>query len=988
MRFPLDIPNKKAYIIYLSNRQYPTRGKEKKTMYRSIKGKTLSQKVQAILELAKARAREAGEGYADTDHILTALFDYGENNPFLKWLEKKGIPPAAAREQVRSVIENLRSRLDSLSHSYQNALMGMMEGIKSRYPIAFAERAMAVLLDVTERELEARLMGRASNDYTPIRLQRWAPSRRRAAGDIFSVFGDFFGEPAGRGWSLKEEVIRVPRALVNRIREAGAAAGVHADDSDAVLADLADAHEKLVDSLAELAGHGIDPRRIITRVRKELLGREPDEIRLSRMSSRVMEAAADQASDTIKVNDLAAALMALSDTAGGNVLSQIVHASGEAKSPEKAKAEMAEEERSNLERFTRDLTALARDGKLDPVVGRDAEITQIMEVLTRRQKNNPVLVGEAGVGKTAIAEGLAQRIAEGSVPPALAGKKILSLDMGALVAGTRYRGDFEERIKGVLDEARAAGDVILFIDEIHNLVGAGRAEGSMDAANLLKPALARGDFQVIGATTPDEYRQYIEKDSALERRFQMVWVSEPDPETTLRILEGLRPRYEKHHGVRFTDEALEAAVRLTGRYVQARHQPDKAIDALDQAGSRVRIRSAEPNALSGELAELKSRLAEAEEAEDAAREAELRKQIAELEKGRAGKQDSLVVDAEDIAEVVSGWTGIPMSRLVAEEKQRLLEIENVLHGRVIAQDEAVKKVSEAIRRSRAGVSDPRRPMGSFLFLGPTGVGKTELARALAEFLFGDEDAMVRLDMSEFKEEHSVSKLIGSPPGYVGYEEGGKLTEAVRRRPYTILLLDEVEKAHPRVFDLFLQVLDDGRLTDAHGRTVSFRNAVIIMTSNIGSFYLQEALKRGSEEAFAEAEKRVLDEVSKSFRPEFLNRIDEIVVFRPLRKDEIKSIVDLMIRKLNSRLEEQGIAVELSEEARDWLAERGYEPSLGARPLRRLIQREIENRLSEMILREELKEGDAVLVEVEEGRLVLKGNPTVSTDSGTGDQPTS
>ncbi|MEO0158106.1 MAG: ATP-dependent Clp protease ATP-binding subunit, partial [candidate division WOR-3 bacterium] len=625
-------------------------------------------------------------------------------------------------------------------------------------------------------------------------------------------------------------------------------------------------------------------------------------------------------------------------------LKQIVEAVGETKSPEKAKAEMAEEERSNLERFTRDLTQMAREGRLDPVIGRESEITQLMEVLTRRQKNNPVLVGEAGVGKTAIAEGLAQRIAEGKVPKSLLGKRVLSLDMGALVAGTRYRGDFEERIKGVLDEVKSAGDVILFIDEIHNLVGAGRAEGSMDAANLLKPALARGDFQVIGATTPDEYRQYIEKDSALERRFQMIWVSEPGPETTLEILKGLKPKYEAHHSLKITDEALEAAVKLTERYVQARHQPDKAIDALDQAAARVRIRA-------GEVP------------------------VADDEEEVSPGAEELRVTAEDVAEVVSRWTGIPVSKLVAEEKKRLLEIEELLHKRVIAQDEAVRKVAEAIRRSRAGVSDPRRPMGSFLFLGPTGVGKTELARALAEFLFGDEDAMLRLDMSEFKEEHSVAKLIGSPPGYVGYEEGGKLTEAVRRRPYTVLLLDEVEKAHPRVFDLFLQVLDDGRLTDSHGRTVSFRNAVIVMTSNIGSFYLQEALKRGSEEAFREAEARVMEEVRHSFRPEFLNRIDEIVVFRPLTKDQIKSIVDLMIGRLNERLKEQGLSVELSEEARVWLAERGYEPAQGARPLRRLIQREIENRLSEMILRDELREGESVLVRANDAGLIMEKRST-------------
>ncbi|MEO0145647.1 MAG: ATP-dependent Clp protease ATP-binding subunit [candidate division WOR-3 bacterium] len=913
-------------------------------MYRNIKGKSLSPKVQAIIELAKKGAKSGGEGYVDTDHILSALVSYTDGNPFLKWLEKRGVSPNILKGQIAGALDRLAEQLDKVSSSYENAIRSLMEGISSRFPRSFSERSIAALLDVAEKELEARLQGRTISEYVPMRLQRWAPSRRRRASDIFSVFEELFGESMGTGWSLREEVVRVPKALVNRLREAGATSGVSSDGSDAVLAELADVHEKLVDSLMELSGHGVDPRRIITRLRRRLLGKEPEEAKLSRMATKVMELAAEGAQDTIKVNDLATALASSPDTAGGNILKQIVEAVGETKSPEKAKAEMAEEERSNLERFTRDLTQMAREGRLDPVIGRESEITQLMEVLTRRQKNNPVLVGEAGVGKTAIAEGLAQRIAEGKVPKSLLGKRVLSLDMGALVAGTRYRGDFEERIKGVLDEVKSAGDVILFIDEIHNLVGAGRAEGSMDAANLLKPALARGDFQVIGATTPDEYRQYIEKDSALERRFQMIWVSEPGPETTLEILKGLKPKYEAHHSLKITDEALEAAVKLTERYVQARHQPDKAIDALDQAAARVRIRA-------GEVP------------------------VADDEEEVSPGAEELRVTAEDVAEVVSRWTGIPVSKLVAEEKKRLLEIEELLHKRVIAQDEAVRKVAEAIRRSRAGVSDPRRPMGSFLFLGPTGVGKTELARALAEFLFGDEDAMLRLDMSEFKEEHSVAKLIGSPPGYVGYEEGGKLTEAVRRRPYTVLLLDEVEKAHPRVFDLFLQVLDDGRLTDSHGRTVSFRNAVIVMTSNIGSFYLQEALKRGSEEAFREAEARVMEEVRHSFRPEFLNRIDEIVVFRPLTKDQIKSIVDLMIGRLNERLKEQGFSVELSEEARVWLAERGYEPAQGARPLRRLIQREIENRLSEMILRDELREGESVLVRANDAGLIMEKRST-------------
>ncbi len=962
-------------------------------MYRKIKGKALSPKVQEILDLAKEKAKARGEGYADTDHLLLALLDYPERNPFLKWLEKRGIAPQSVKAQVAEAVEGLHRQLDQLVSSYERVIVDLHDRLTNKWGRGYADEVLKVFLEQLEKHLEAKLEGREPGDYTVMRLRRWVPTSPVEdffGGDIFQIFEEFFGRR--HGWTLREETVRVPKSLVNGVRAAGAKFGVSAEESDEVLSELADLEDKMAESLARVASSGVDPRRIVA-VLKRIVGEAPKDAKLSHFTLKVLERAADSAADTVKVSDLAEALMTSERTAGGSLLNQLVKAVKE--SPASAKAEMAEEEKSYLERFTVDLTQLAREGKLDPVIGREREINQLMEILSRRQKNNPVLVGEAGVGKTAIVEGLAQRIAEGSVPENLKGKRVLQLDMGALVAGTRYRGDFEERLKGVLEEVKRAGDVILFIDEIHNVVGAGRAEGSMDAANLLKPALARGEFQVIGATTPDEYRKYIEKDSALERRFQPVWVEEPGPEDTRKILEGLRPKYEEHHGVEITDDALDAAVRLTGRYVQGRRQPDKAIDALDQAAARVRIRQAKPEdqrakkieELKRRLEELDKAIAEAEEAEDLDRERELKKErvdveteLRKLEKARPEKkgEEKPKVTGEQVAEIVSEWTGIPVSKMMEAERQRLLKAEEYLHQRIIDQEEAVRKVAEAIRRARAGVSDPRRPLGSFLFLGPTGVGKTELAKALAEFLFGDEDALVRLDMSEFKEEHSVAKLIGAPPGYVGYEEGGKLTEAVRRRPYSVILLDEIEKAHPRVFDLFLQVLDDGRLTDSQGRTVSFRNSVIIMTSNIGSKYLMDVLERfkdapddAFEEAFRGAEKRVLDEVKLHFRPEFLNRIDEIVVFKPLRKKEILQIVDLMVKRLNQRLAEQNLRVELAPEAKEWLAERGYDPALGARPLRRLIQREIENKLSEMILREEVKPGDTVRVDVEGESLVLK-----------------
>ena len=630
-----------------------------------------------------------------------------------------------------------------------------------------------------------------------------------------------------------------------------------------------------------------------------------------------------------------------------------------------------------LRKFGIDLTGLAEEGKLDPVIDRENEIKRVIQILSRRTKNNPVLVGPAGVGKTAIVEGVAQRIANGEVPDELKGKRIVALDMAALVAGTKYRGEFEERLKQVLDAVKNEGNIILFLDELHTVVGAGAAEGSMDAANMMKPALARGEFRVIGATTVDEFRKYIEKDPALERRFAPVWVDEPSIESAIKMLKGLKPKLEEHHKVKITDDAIEAAVKLSKKYIQGRYLPDKAIDVLDEACARKKI---EATYMSPELADLKEKLhqlrAELDEAvknEEFDKAARLKKEIKDIEakiKELEEKQEKMkeegesipVVTAEDIAEVISEMTGIPASKLQEEEIQKLLRMEEELHKRVIGQERAIKAISEAIRRARAGLQPPNRPLGSFLFLGPTGVGKTELAKTLAEYLFGDETAIIRLDMSEYMEKHAVSKLIGAPPGYVGYEEGGQLTEAVRRKPYSVILLDEIEKAHPDVFNILLQILDDGRLTDAKGRTVDFSNTVIIMTSNVASEYLMHLSKEELEKRYDEIKEQIMNELKKRFRPEFLNRIDEIIIFHPLSEEEIKKIVDLLIAKLNKRLEERGIKIVLTEEAKSALAKRGYVPEFGARPLRRTIQRDIETPLSVKILEGTVKEGDTVKID--------------------------
>jgi ATP-dependent Clp protease ATP-binding subunit ClpC len=631
-----------------------------------------------------------------------------------------------------------------------------------------------------------------------------------------------------------------------------------------------------------------------------------------------------------------------------------------------------------LDEYSRDLTEMAREGKLDPVIGRADEIETTIEVLSRRTKNNPVLIGDPGVGKTAIVEGIAQRVINDEVPETLSGRRVLALDLSGLVAGTKYRGEFEERLKKVIDEITEHSEAqIIFIDELHTVVGAGAAEGSMDASNMLKPPLARGELRVVGATTVDEYRKNIEKDAALERRFQPVLVSEPTVDDTIEILRGLKDRYEAHHRVKISEEAIVAASELSDRYVTDRFLPDKAIDLVDQAATRVRLRSKtkpqDTRVLEEEVKRLRREKDQAVSAEDFEKAQELKSRIQEgqdrLGAFKAGRRPAAAeVTADDIAEVVSRQTGIPVSQLTKEERERLMQLEEQLHERVIGQEEAVEAVAEAVRRARAGLSDPNRPIGSFLFLGPTGVGKTELARTLAEALFGEEAAMVRIDMSEFQERHTVSRLVGAPPGYVGYEEAGQLTESVRRRPYSVLLLDEIEKAHPDVFNILLQILDDGRLTDAQGRTVDFKQTVIIMTSNLGSDRIQAHARRN--ESFEEL-KADMDQLLKhSLRPEFINRIDEVIVFRTLDKEQISAIARLLLERTERRLHAQNIEVEFTEAAVEFVAEEGFDPEFGARPLRRTIQRRVDNELSRMVLEGSLNPGDKVVVDLEEGRLTF------------------
>ena len=651
-----------------------------------------------------------------------------------------------------------------------------------------------------------------------------------------------------------------------------------------------------------------------------------------------------------------------------------------------------------LDAFGRDLTQLARESKLDPVIGRQNEIERVIQILSRRTKNNPVLLGEAGVGKTAIVEGLAQKVIKGDVPEILKDKRVIILDLALMVAGTKYRGQFEERIKAVMDEIKRSENIVIFIDELHTLVGAGGAEGAIDASNILKPALARGEIQCIGATTLDEYRKYIEKDAALERRFQTIMVDPPSVEQTVEILKGIRDKYEAHHKVKYSDASLEASAKMSDRYITGRYLPDKAVDLIDEAGSRARLMvlTAPPN-----LREVEDRIEKLRKEKEAAvkgqdfekaaalrdqeREARSDLERAKREWARSKAEAQPVITAEDIAQIVSKWTGIPTFRLEEKETQKLLRMEEELHQRVVGQEEAISAIANAIRRSRAGLKDPRRPIGSFIFLGPTGVGKTLLAKALAEFLFGNEDAIIQVDMSEYMEKFNVSRLIGAPPGYVGYEEGGQLTEKVRRRPYSIVLLDELEKAHPDVFNLLLQALEEGRLTDSFGRKVDFKNTVLIMTSNIGAELLKKSASLGfqqpkEETTYLDMKSQLLEEVKKAFKPEFLNRVDDIIVFRPLTRDDLNRIVDIEMNEVKNRLKEISVSIELSPSAKEYLIEKGFDPLYGARPLKRTIARLLEDSLAQEIIAGHFKEGSSIQVDVENDKLVFNPSPVPASSS--------
>lgn len=706
---------------------------------------------------------------------------------------------------------------------------------------------------------------------------------------------------------------------------------------------------------------------------------------------RVMEIANEEASklkdEFISTEHLFLAILSEKNTPASRILQEsgiarkrILEAIMQLRGGQRVTDRKAESRYRTLEKYSRNLTKLAHESKLDPVIGRDDEILRVIQVLSRRTKNNPVLIGDAGVGKTAIVEGLAQKISDNDVPEILMGKKVISLDLGAMIAGSRFRGEFEERLKSAIEEVqRSSGEIILFIDELHTVVGAGAAQGAMDASNMLKPALARGELQCVGATTLDEYQKHIEKDAALERRFAPVFVDEPSIEETIEMLQGLRDRYEAHHKVHFTNEAISAAAKLSARYVTDRFLPDKAIDLIDEAAAKLRVALySMPADLKKMKSEIDRLMAEEEQAgierdyEQAARKKAERLRLEgefneKRDKWEAEHKLDEVVDESDIADVVSQWTGIPVNQMMQSEAERLLDMENKLHERIIGQDEAIHAIADAIRRARSGLKDPNRPIGSFIFIGPSGVGKTELAKALAEFMFDDEDAMVRLDMSEYREQHTASRLFGAPPGYVGYEEGGQLTEAVRRRPYRVILFDEIEKAHPEVWNSLLQILDDGRLTDGQGRVVDFRNTVLIMTSNLGTEFIRSGgtlgfLQKDSTQEDKEAQQKIEKALKDTFRPEFLNRIDEVIIFSPLTLEQMYNIVDLQMNEIHERLAEHNLKVTLSAKARKWLASEGFDPNFGARPLKRTLQKFVESPLSVKLLSGEFKEGDKVVAD--------------------------
>ncbi|MCX7738859.1 MAG: AAA family ATPase [Hydrogenothermaceae bacterium] len=978
----------------------------------------LDKKSRELLERAKDLASKMGDVILDTDHLLLALIER-DDSPLLKILEKRGIDKNSLRDNVQQYLRNIYSQIDKVLDENVNHIKNLQNQLSQ-----LRSNALELYKELKDVKAEKdRLRKYSSGGFffgsDEIKLQRLSLYEKQ----------------------LESKINSIKSQLIQLVDSASAERFLSGEIS------LLNFLYKIVENsplIKQIDEIGFSKDRFEEKIIQRITSLPTSKVYSSKLI-KVMESAeriaVDSSSSSVSVVDIATALIDSKDTIAGKILNEVLNLDkkgGEKKMEDKKlRQEMEQEEKPALEKFTTDLTKLAREGKLDPVIGREKEIQQVIEILLRRSKNNPVLIGEAGVGKTAIVEGLAQKIVNREVPEDLNNKKVLSLDLGALVAGTKYRGEFEERMKDLIDGLKADPNIILFIDELHTIVGAGKGEGASDAGQLLKPALARGEIRVVGATTLDEYRKYIEKDPALERRFQPVYVDEPDVGTTVEILSALRPRLEKHHNVKIDDSATKAAAKLTHRYIQGRKLPDKAIDALDQACARKKLKLvyAPPEVIELErkiklleeqivkasldgdyqkeanlkverarlekqlkdtvssssneklkLSELEKQLEEIDrqielfsqrgdyerEAEYKIKRVQVEKEIKELQQKIA---QATVVTEDDVAEVISEWTGIPISKMKEEEIERLLHLEEEMHKRLIDQEHAVKLVAEAIRRARAGLSDPRKPLASFMFLGPTGVGKTELSKTLAELLFDDEDALIRLDMSEFKEEHSVAKLIGAPPGYVGYEEGGKLTEAVRRRPYSVILLDEIEKAHPRVFDLFLQVLDDGRLTDSQGRTVNFRNTVIIMTSNIGSQYLINIPFDGSEDVvdkeFNRAKDRVLEEVKLYFRPEFLNRIDEIIVFKPLFKKDIKQIVELMINSLNKRLIDRNIRIELTESAKDLTIKFGYDPVYGARPLRRSIQKYIETRLSEKILRKEIKDGDTVLIDTEGEEFVFK-----------------